>query len=144
MKAETQEWLIKGNIDVQASNALLETKQPILYDIIAYHYQQAVEKYLKALLVEQGVEPPKEHRIDILISLNQGYVSDVETLHEFDSITDYAVKTRYPGIAGEITETDIKFCQKAVSATAEIVNRHLEQTVENVHIKDRDDEDLHR
>jgi hypothetical protein len=53
-------------------------------------------------------------------------------------------KTRYPGIAGEITETDIKFCQKAVSATAEIVNRHLEQTVENVHIKDRDDEDLHR
>ncbi len=60
--------------------------------------QQAVEKALKALLVQRQVEFPRLHVIGTLLKLCQeaGY-DGVEALADAVTLTRYAVVTRYPG-----------------------------------------------
>lgn len=71
--------------------------------IVAFHCQQAVEKYLKALLVRHQVEFPKTHDIGKLL----GWVAGVdallaEALHDADTLTPFGVEVRYPGDAPEL------------------------------------------
>ena len=56
-------------------------------EIIAFHCQQAVEKYLKALLVRRQVEFPKTHDIAKLLVL-----------------TPFGVEVRYPSEAPEVLQ----------------------------------------
>ena len=68
MKAITREWVLKAEEDFLAAGALnLRRKRP-LWNIVSFHVQQAVEKYLKARLEEAGLSIPKTH--DLLHLLN--------------------------------------------------------------------------
>ena len=54
MKRQTWPWVRKAEEDVQATRELA-ARQPPLRDIVCFHCQQAVEKYLKALLQELSI-----------------------------------------------------------------------------------------
>ena len=60
--------LEKADRDYAAAEQLL-VQGDRFREIIAFHCQQAVEKYLKALLVRQQVEFPKTHDIRKLLGL---------------------------------------------------------------------------
>jgi HEPN domain-containing protein len=98
MKTSTREWVAKAEEDFLAASALnLRRKKP-LWNVVAFHAQQAVEKYLKARLEEAGHGVPKTH--DLLHLLN--LVTAVEPLWSayrsaFSLLVSYAVQTRYPG-----------------------------------------------
>ena len=97
MKASTREWVTKAEEDFLAATALNRRKRP-LPNIVCFHAQQMVEKYLKGRLEEAGVSIPKTH--DLLHLL--GLVSVVEPLWKsyhtaFSLLSSYAVQTRYPG-----------------------------------------------
>ena len=62
------QWLEKADRDYAAAEQLL-VQGDRFREIIAFHCQQAVEKYLKALLVRQQVEFPKTHDIRALLGL---------------------------------------------------------------------------
>ena len=67
-------------------------------DIVCFHLQQCVEKYMKARLEEAGIAISKTHDLEKLLSL----VLPVEPLWAtlrpaLAAITDYAVEVRYPG-----------------------------------------------
>ena len=72
-------------------------------DNICFHVQQAVEKYVKALLVQNRIGFPKTHSIRELIALLPA--SDVPNLEDAiqDRLTDYAVVVRYPGEEEQIS-----------------------------------------
>ena len=76
------------------------------WDTVCYHAQQGGEKYLKACLIAQGIEPPRVHDLEELLTLCA--VSD-ETLQalaaDCAALSDYAVGVRYPGLH-EPGETD--------------------------------------
>ena len=60
-----KQWLLKANEDLLVVDKLTE------YEIIAtssvcFHCQQAVEKFLKAFLIANGVEVKKTHNIEYL------------------------------------------------------------------------------
>jgi HEPN domain-containing protein len=66
------------------------------YDAACFHGQQAVEKYLKALLVAQGKDFPKMHALRTLFDLTG--ISEAEgDLDELRWLTREAAEVRYPG-----------------------------------------------
>jgi HEPN domain-containing protein len=68
MKASTREWTKKAEEDFLAATALNRRRKKPLWNIVCFHVQQTVEKYLKARLEEAGLSVPKTH--DLLHLLN--------------------------------------------------------------------------
>ena len=98
MKKLTAEWLGKAENGLNAARSLLKLRAR-LCDQICFHCQQAVEKYLKAMLQEAG--RPIERTHDIQALLDQLIPTD-KTLRALrrgtKTLTRYAVDYRYPGL----------------------------------------------
>jgi len=98
MKATTREWVDKAEADYAAALLLRRSRKKHSRDIVCFHLQQCVEKYLKARLEETGTVFAKTHDLEKLLNL----VLPVEPLWStlrpaLAAITDYAVEVRYPG-----------------------------------------------
>ena len=65
---EEIKWIKKANADLDTVKTLLKTANPHM-EIIGFHCQQAVEKYLKAYLVFINLRVPKIHDIDSLLQM---------------------------------------------------------------------------
>ena len=101
MKEETKFWTDKADEDFLAVETLLQSNLG-MESIICFHCQQAAEKYLKAYLVEHGIEFPRTHDLMLLIDR---YIQTIDyTFHELKNsaviLTEFAVVARYPD-AGE-------------------------------------------
>jgi HEPN domain-containing protein len=91
-----KEWLIRAEHDLTAAELLLKYEET-LNDVIAFHCQQAVEKYLKGYMVYLNLPFVKTHEIGELITKLEEKDSRIFELKEdADSLTDYAVEVRYP------------------------------------------------
>jgi HEPN domain-containing protein len=115
MKASTREWVGKAEEDFLAASALSLRRKKPLWNIVCFHVQQTVEKYLKARMEEAGLSIPKTH--DLLHLLN--LITPVEPLWSsyhaaFSLLASYAVLTRYPG--NSVTKADarraVKLCRE--------------------------------
>ena len=96
-----QQWLHKAAADLDAAEQLSGTGR--LREIVAFHCQQAAEKYLKAFLVRHQIEFPKTH--DITKLLDRVALADraiAQSLRRADVLTPYGVEARYPSDAPEI------------------------------------------
>jgi len=71
--------------------------------LIAYHAQQCAEKYLKAYLVYRGVDFPYTHNISLLLEVCGKLATWPTELQDAKELSAYAITTRYPGIAKEVT-----------------------------------------
>ena len=70
----------------------------IPYEIVCYHCQQFIEKYLKAFLVSKGQEPPHIHDLAKLASLCKIEYPDFGQIKQKCIIlTEYGVQSHYPG-----------------------------------------------
>jgi HEPN domain-containing protein len=90
-------WVEKAEEDFALARSALQRKKPLPAGA-CFHAQQCGEKYMKALLIFKGAKFPKTHDLLILNDL----CSEVGIFLEIDpkllnSLTDYAVRTRYPG-----------------------------------------------
>jgi HEPN domain-containing protein len=74
--------------------------------LVAYHAQQAVEKYLKAFLIYREVSFAYTHRIDLLLDDCKALAAWIDLLRDAERLTPYAVFGRYPGSSGEVTKED--------------------------------------
>jgi len=100
------QWLEKAEGDWRVSHRLLGDSEPHA-EAIAFHAQQAVEKYLKALLTWHQVEFPKTHDIKRLLGLVSSCDSALaELLAGAAELTTYAVEYRYPGENPPVTMDD--------------------------------------
>lgn len=68
-----------------------------MYNELCFHAQQTVEKCIKAILIEQGVEFPRVHNIAYLFGLLPPDIELPPEAMEAMGLTTYAVTTRYPG-----------------------------------------------
>ena len=72
----------------------------------SYHSQQAAEKAIKAVLLQQGIPPPFIHDISALVARLpaewQPSVSDADMA----DLTSWAIAQRYPGAIGAIARED--------------------------------------
>jgi HEPN domain-containing protein len=97
-----RQWLDKATADLDAAKQL-STQGGRFRGIVAFHCQQAVEKYLKALLVRRQIEFPKTHDIAKLLDrVATVDASIAESLRDADALTPFGVETRYPSDAPEV------------------------------------------
>ncbi len=105
MKRTTAEWVRKAEADLLAARTLMTVK-PRLNDPICFHCQQAIEKYLKALLQEFRVPIPRIHDLDDLLDLILPLDPTLQPLRRgLNVLTQYAVDYRYPGMTATSRES---------------------------------------
>src|SRR4051794_18075781 len=98
MRRETAKWVRKAEQDWKVAHKLAG-EDPPPRDIVCFLCQQAAEKYLKALPQENGVMVPKTHELaEIVDLLLPGDATLARLRRKADSVTQYAVDYRYPGM----------------------------------------------
>ena len=99
MTRETKLWLDMAEEDYGVARHLMDNYHPLPLEIICYHCQQAAEKAVKALIVENGAEGgmPKLHDISFLLNQIKNKVVIDEKYYDYaDTLTPYGVSVRYP------------------------------------------------
>lgn len=118
-----QSWLRKAEGDLRAAERLLEVEQED-YFAVAFHAQQATEKFLKALLVRLQIPFPKTHNIEQLLELATPSDSSLEEeLASATTLTPYGVEFRYPGEEIADFETARQAAQEAKRVQIAILER---------------------
>lgn len=124
--AVAQEWMTKADNDLKAAGNLLKTKD-CPADVVCFHSQQCVEKYLKALLIAQGIEFRKIHDLGELVVLLPSRLRPSLDDQEQDRLTEYATVTRYPG---DYEPSSLTEARKAV-AVARRIRREVRKILED-------------
>ena len=92
----TLEWFYFADADFDSA-VILNNAHHKHDAIICYHFQQAVEKYLKAFLCHNGVLPPKIHILETLCALCSEFdPSFNEIAKDCAYLSPFAVHARYP------------------------------------------------
>ena len=94
-KKQSGEWFERGRRDIATAQLLYDERG--YTDSIAYHIQQAIEKYLKGYLVLHGKKPPKIHELDTLLN-RIGTFDDsfIDFLDLCEKASRYYIEHRYP------------------------------------------------
>jgi HEPN domain-containing protein len=110
MKEVVDEWIAKAEGDFMTAQREFAVQIYPNYDAVCFHAQQCAEKYLKALLVIQGVTPPKIHDLPELDRLLAPLLPEWQwPLEELTLLSRSAVISRYPGETAELLEAQIAF-----------------------------------
>jgi HEPN domain-containing protein len=109
------EWIDKADHDL-GSAKLIYLHIPKYFDTIAFHCQQAVEKYLKAILIFYDVEFQRSHNLVYLLDLLSGQIEISEQTYDNAILLNgFSVQIRYPDksiyLTKEELETSIQVAQ---------------------------------
>lgn len=81
----------------------------ISLEILCFHAQQAAEKALKAVLIDQSTDFPFTHDIgELLLILEEVGVSYAAGSPDASRLTRFAVSVRYPGLADPVTPEEYR------------------------------------
>lgn len=96
-----------GNSDLKLVEKNLHDEE-IRQQLLLFHLQQAIEKFLKALLSRNNIKFPKVHDIEKLIEIcNENNIQLPDYVEDFIDLTPFAVEFRYGLIMEE--SIDIKY-----------------------------------
>lgn len=123
--AEPSAWLRRARSNLARASDPPGRPEIVLEDL-CFDAQQAVEKAIKAVLVQRSVEFPKSHNVGELLDL----VADAGVAVPGDvrlakRLTVYAVGARYPRIAEDVTIEE----WRGVVALAEAVLQWAERAI---------------
>jgi len=103
-----QQWIDKAKEDLRVAEYLSAMHHPTPDEIICFHCQQSAEKYFKAVLFANDIEPPNSHDLKRLLEMCQPYNAEFSKLSSNAYVlTRYGVMPRYPNELG-ITKEDMK------------------------------------
>jgi HEPN domain-containing protein len=99
MKKQVEDWVLLADKDLKAAEIIINDEHP-LTNIVAFHCQQAIEKYFKAFIIEKD---GTLIRIHDLIKLN-GMITEIKDLgideKELIVLNEVYMDSRYPGDLG--------------------------------------------
>ena len=105
---EIKEWIEKADHDL-GSAKIIYLHLPDYFDTIAFHCQQAVEKYLKALLIFYHIDFSRSHDLIYLLELLSVKVEiDDSRFRTAFSLNNFAVQIRYPNKIVKLTKEEIE------------------------------------
>ena len=91
-------WCEKAESDYHGF-IILTHSEPLLYDLAFFHAQQAVEKWLKAVMIKYNLSPPKTHDLLLLIDLLVDVYPVLDTPEWYakgQTLLGLAIEVRYP------------------------------------------------
>lgn len=99
---DPREWLNRARSNLARAKA--EIPDAYLEDL-CFDAQQAAEKAIKAVLLQKKVAFPYIHDLARLLTLLEESGAEVpEKVRQAESLTQYAVVTRYPGLTEPVSE----------------------------------------
>ena len=120
------QWVAKAENDLRSAAHLLKVGD-CPTDNVCFHAQQCVEKFLKALLVAQGIEFRKIHDVGELVILLPPRLRPAINGMEQDRLTEYATVTRYPGDYEPISLAEARQAVKIARRVRREVRRLLKE-----------------
>lgn len=109
-------WIEKADHDL-GSARLIFHHIPDYFDTIAFHCQQAVEKYIKASLIHLDIEFLRSHDLPYLLEiLSRKTDIDPETFDKAIFLNGFSVEIRYPNQFIHLTEDELS---SAISIAAD-------------------------
>ena len=119
------QWIRSADGDLAAAKHLLSGGAEFVRGVV-FHAQQAVEKFLKAVLVWHQVEFPKTHDIGRLMDLVKTVDSGLaDSVREASALTPYAVEARYPSDLPEPTLAEAREALAIAARVRDAVLRRL-------------------
>ena len=119
-----KEWIAKAEQDYLASKTLLRKRTLSVYDVICFHSQQCIEKYLKAFLTFKSVRFPRTHDLAVLQNLAVRTDGTFELIKDLIKPLDgYAVQYRYPG--EEAHKSDARHADKIMEKAREFIRGRI-------------------
>jgi HEPN domain-containing protein len=112
VKPLAEEWLNKADEDYRVAERELNAEPPA-FSAVCFHAQQAVEKAMKAILVDLGIAFPRTHDLKFLLDLikpEKGAFDELEG--ELVALSVSAIEVRYPG-----SKPDRKRAEEAFATT---------------------------
>lgn len=110
MNPAVAEWVAKAEGDFTTAGRELRARKAPNYDAVCFHTQQCAEKYLKAILQENGKRIPKIHFLLELPELILKFDGSFELLKtDLEVLEDYSVRFRYPGHFAEKDEAQAAY-----------------------------------
>lgn len=101
-----EEWIYKAEEDFESAVYLAKKDKKAVPDSVCFHCQQCIEKYLKAFLISNDIEPPGIHDLQRLRAIcSEVDESFQEVSGELDILNAYAVNFRYPGEVATVEES---------------------------------------
>jgi len=124
-KKQAQEWFERGRHDIETAQLLYDERG--YTDSIAYHIQQAIEKYLKGHLVLNGKKPPKIHELDTLLNHILRFDDSFNSFLELcEKASRYYIEDRYP--PGPVVEYEYNEIKADLDEAWELIRKVLAQT----------------
>ncbi len=121
-----QQWMDKAEADYGLIVHLISEDTPFLA-AVGFHAQQAVEKFLKAFLVNHQIEFPKTHNLGEILNLVAAIdVPLADSLRNVTVLNPFSVDVRYPGDIPEMTPEDAKRAVDLASKVREAIRYALE------------------
>jgi HEPN domain-containing protein len=108
LNEDIQIWIEKADQDL-GSDKIIYLHIPDYFYTIAFHCQQAVEKYLKALLLFYQIEFLRSHDLIYLLDLLSGKVVIEDTMfRKAFTLNNYGVQIRYPNTIIKLTKEEVE------------------------------------
>jgi HEPN domain-containing protein len=98
MKKLVDDWIVLAEKDIKTASIIIN--EEYLTNIVAFHCQQAIEKYFKAYILEHDKPLLKVHDLPKLYGIVKG-IKDFEIDEDLLSIINETyIEDRYPGELG--------------------------------------------
>lgn len=111
-RPDVLEWIIKSEQNYQTAVVMARKRKVPVPDVVGFHCQQCIEKYLKALLVLKKLDFPKTHDLlDLLAILTENEPLLDVLKPDLRILNPFSVQFRYPGESATLEEA-----QKALTA----------------------------
>lgn len=99
------EWIEKAEADYATALRERRVRKSPNFDAVCFHAQQYIEKYLKAILVQQKMLITKTHDLEYLLDSILPFYPTMEAARsDLQLLTQYAVQYRYPGESADMEE----------------------------------------
>jgi len=105
---EVKDWIEKADRDL-GSAKIIFLHLPDYFDTIAFHCQQAVEKYIKTVLVFNKIEFRRSHDLVYLLDLLSRRIEiDEIRFKKAFTLNRFGVQIRYPNKTIKLTKDELE------------------------------------
>jgi HEPN domain-containing protein len=130
-----KQWIKKADHDlgtVQVTYLYL----PQYSDTVAFHCQQAAEKYLKGFLFFLDIPFNRQHSLNYLLGLLSSKIEISNELYENASeLEEFAVEIRYPDSSVDLSDDEIKRAFKIAKLIRTFVLTQMNLTIDYEDVK---------
>ena len=123
--SSVREWLAFADDDLRLARHTLSMRPNCPFRLVAYHAQQAAEKYLKAYLVSKKVDFPYTHDIGSLLDVCGSFTDWKKSLADAEALSAYSSATRYPFITREVSKEEALHAIDLAEKVGQTVRRAL-------------------